>query len=108
MQKYIDLFLLLIVRARAHEGYIGFLIISIFLGIGDAHMRGLARLDSGGIGHIFGFVVASIGIPLILTNIPNGIYWLFKKRRMPGFMGLFLILWVLVMASNFHAIGLML
>ena len=45
-----------------------------------------------GLGQFLGRVTAATLIPLVVAAIPAGLYWAWKKRRMPGF---FLVIWVL-------------
>jgi hypothetical protein len=49
-----------------------------------------------GIGYVVGSTAATIGFAVILAAIPAGIYWLFKRKRMPGFNGTIWVLWFLV------------
>jgi len=49
-----------------------------------------------GMGYIVGSAAATIGFAVILAAIPAGIYWLFKRKRMPGINGTIWALWFIV------------
>ena len=61
---------------------------SLFLGI---------RVSSpAGIGWVVGYSLGLILISIILCGIPAGIYWLLKRKKMPGFAISIWIVWGLV------------
>jgi hypothetical protein len=51
---------------------------------------------SAGIGYLVGSALTTVGIAIIVSLIPAGIYWLIKRKRMPGLNITIWVLWVLI------------
>lgn len=68
------------------------LVMSVFSGV----LLEQNLYSSAGMGFIIGSAAAAIGFAVILAAIPIGIYWLFKRKRMPGLNGTIWVLWFLI------------
>jgi hypothetical protein len=62
----------------------------------SAHILGYGITRPEEIGFVIGMALASVGIAVILVGIPAGIYWLFKRKLMPGFSVAIWVIWALV------------
>ena len=56
--------------------------------------------EAGSIGVILGSASATVGIAIILSFIPAVVYWLFKRKRMPGLNITIWLLWGVFAAIN--------
>ncbi|MDF1684422.1 MAG: hypothetical protein P1U36_07155 [Legionellaceae bacterium] len=56
---------------------------------------------SGFVGEIFRNVFTLVLVPLALAGIPALIYWLIKRKRMPYFIELTWILWLIIAMSSY-------
>lgn len=53
-----------------------------------------------GMGTVIGMAAAAVGLAIIIALIPAAIYWVFKRKRMPGLNITIWILWGLISASS--------
>lgn len=68
-----------------------FFIVTIAVAIGTAFFLKVDLKSFYGVGLTIGFWIFGAGFALCITLIPSGIYWFFKRKRMPGFST---ILWI--------------
>ncbi|MFL0801188.1 MAG: hypothetical protein K6L80_12105 [Agarilytica sp.] len=62
----------------------------------SAIILGQSISSAAGIGFVIGMAAGTVGIAAILAFIPAGIYWLFKRKRMPGLNITIWVLWGLI------------
>ncbi len=72
------------------------LVAAIVVATISAVILGLNIFSVAGAGYVVGTAVGAVGIAIILTFVPAGTYWLFKRKRMPGFNITIWILWGLI------------
>lgn len=51
--------------------------------------------SSGGMGGWFKRVLTFLAVPLVVTFLPAGIYWCFKRKAMPYLKEIFWLLWII-------------
>lgn len=71
-------------------------IASITLSVVSAVLSGFNPASPEGLGFITGGVLGPVMAAVILASIPAGIYWLFKRKRMPGFMIVIWAIWGII------------
>ncbi len=68
----------------------------------SAHMKDV--FAGGEIGQTVRHSLSLFLIPVVIAYIPAGIYWVFKRKEMPGLCHIVLTLWVVLATSiAFHA-----
>lgn len=71
-----------------------FLLIASFIAATiSAILKGLTVYSLAVIGYIIGMALGIVGLSIVVSLIPAGVYWLFKRRRMPGLTLLIWSLW---------------
>ena len=56
-----------------------------------------------GVGLIIGYWLITGGLAIFITYLPAGIFWLIKRKRMPGTYGLLWVSWLFLYALVFVA-----
>lgn len=86
---------------------VALLLVSILFGVISSMLLGVNITSSAGIGYVFGRGLGTVGLAVIIALIPAGIYWLFKRKQMPGLTITIWALWglfaVLSLAGNMMA-----
>ena len=73
---------------------IGLLLVSaLVFAMISALILGVNISGSAGVGYVIGSALAAVGVAIIISLIPAGIYWLIKRKRMPGLNITIWILW---------------
>lgn len=73
---------------------IGLLIVAaLAFAVVSALVLGVNISGFAGIGYIVGSALAAVGIAIVIALIPAGIYWVIKRKRMPGLATTIWVLW---------------
>ena len=74
-----------------------FLVVAaLAVGVVSNVIRGVNVLSAAGIGVVVGNALGTVAIAVIIALIPVGIYWLFKRKPMPGLNIVIWSLWALI------------
>ncbi|HEX7964430.1 MAG TPA: hypothetical protein VF651_01825 [Gammaproteobacteria bacterium] len=78
------------------KSFIGLLAASLVVGVLVALLSGVAPTSAAGIGYVLGAALMPVLIAFVLVGIPAGIYWLVKRKPMPGLTLAIWAVWGLV------------
>ncbi len=81
--------------------FIFFLVVSIFTGTFQSVVFGIDVKSVHGVGTTVGFWLFSAGLPIVLTLIILGTFYLFKRKIMPKSYGVLWGLWIFFTGLSF-------
>jgi len=61
-----------------------------------AVLSGVNPVSAAGIGYVLAFALTGIAIAFVLVGLPAGIYWLIKRKPMPGMTVAIWAVWAVV------------
>lgn len=74
------------------------LVASLIAAVISAVILGENLSGAMGAGYVVGSALVTVAAAVIIAAIPAGIYWLVKRRRMPGLNAAIWVAWVLIFA----------
>ena len=75
---------------------LGFLVASIAVAILTGVSLDVDLRSHFGVGVLIGYWLFAGGIALAISHIPAAIYWLVKRKRMPGVIGMLWVSWAIL------------
>lgn len=80
---------------------IGLIILAaLVFAVVSALALGINIFGPAGIGYVIGSALGTVGIAIVISLIPAGMYWLLKRKRMPGLNITIWVLWCLIAALS--------
>jgi hypothetical protein len=77
------------------------LIAALVVAVVLAMLTGINPMSAAGAGYVLGSALTSVAIAFVLVGIPAGIYWLIKRKPMPGMTIAIWVVWILVELLSF-------
>ena len=78
------------------KSFIGLLVAALVVAVVTAFLSGVNPASAAGIGYVLASALTGVAIAVVLVGIPAGIYWLIKRKPMPGMTLTIWIVWALV------------
>lgn len=78
------------------KNYIFLVLAALAMAVISAMLAQQNLFSLDGMGYVVGSAAAAIGIAVVVAAIPAGVYWLVKRKRMPGLSATIWVLWFLV------------